>query len=408
MSNLLNTFMVYQFVRQLVTPFTQMPAYELGLIDDKGDFKRDPVTPQEMDAASSFNILVINLKRLLGRLPGGNSRLASFAAALYLLKKHKTVNESNLQKELNSMVIEFELCRKEADIMITEDGVAVNATGPAVSGTGPGDPTIVNSYSRKKYKNANAKGEKGLGSFSGMIARRKNPVSEDTTLEYHQDLNPKIWTNDHKLKPEVRGKLLQIAEAWRMFAKIPLNKVQGIILTGGNANYNYTPMSDLDVHLVVDRNSFNVDRELVDEYLQDKKTLWTMTHNDISIYGYPVELYAQDVTEVPHYGQGVYDIQEDQWIQAPEKLNIDFTKDPLLQSKVDDYKDLIDKLIADKADKDSIEVVKKKIRNMRGAAIQKGGEFSFENLVFKDLRNQGYLDKLSDYEKTMMDKALSL
>ena len=400
--------MVYQFVRQLVTPFTQMPAYHLGLIDDQGSFIKQPVTQEEQDAASPFTILVINLKRLLARLPGGSSRLASFAAALYLLKQHKKVYEGNLQDTLDNMQAEFYNCQVEAEIMITEDGVAVNATGPAVSGTGAGDPVIVNSYSRKKYKNANAKGEKGMQSFSAMMARRKNPVNEDTTLEYHQDLNTKIWTNDHKLKPEVRGKLLQIAEAWRMFAKIPLNKVQDIILTGGNANYNYTPMSDLDLHLVIDRNDFNVDRELVDEYLQDKKTLWTLTHEDISIYGYPVELYAQDVTEVPHYGQGVYDVENDQWIQAPEKLNIDFTKDPMLQQKVDGYKAIIDKLIADKADKASVDVVKKKIKNMRGAAIQKGGEFSFENLVFKDLRNQGYLDKLDDYQKTMMDKALSL
>ena len=391
--------MVYQFVRQLVTPFTQMPAYHMGIIDEKGDFLREPITQEEKDAVAPFTVLIINLKRLLGRLPGGQTRLASFAAALYLLKQHKSVNEQNLQQTLDNMQVEFFNCRVEADIMITEDA-PVNATGPAVAGTGPGDKVIVTNKARKKYRNRN------LRSFMQMVRRR--PVVEDTTLEYHEELNPKIWTKDHKLKPEVRGKLLQIAEAWRMFAKIPLNKVQGIILTGGNANYNYTPMSDLDVHLVVNRNDFNVDRELVDEYLQDKKTLWTLTHNDISIYGYPVELYAQDVSEVPHYGQGVYDVMEDQWIQAPEKMNIDFTADPLLQTKVDHYKNLIDKLIADKADKDSISIVKDKIRNMRGAAIQKGGEFSFENLVFKDLRNQGYLDKLSDYEKTSMDKALSL
>jgi hypothetical protein len=45
---------------------------------------------------------------------------------------------------------------------------------------------------------------------------------------------------------------------------------------------------------------------------------------------------------------------------------------------------------------------------MRNAAISKGGEFSFENLVYKELRNQGYLDKLSVYAKTRQDKKLSL
>jgi hypothetical protein len=391
--------MVYQFVRQLVTPFTQMPAYHMGIIDEKGDFLRDPVTQEEKDVVAPFTILVINLKRLLGKLPGGQTRLASFAAALYLLKKHKTVNESNLNENVESMEVEFFNCRVEADIMITEDG-PVNATGSAVSGTGPGDSVIVSNSARKKYRNKN------LRSFMQMVKRK--PVVEDTTLEYHNEMNPKIWTDDHKLRPEVRGKLLQIAEAWRMFAKIPLNKVMTIILTGGNANYNYTSASDLDVHLIINRNDFNVDRDLVDEYLQDKKTLWTLTHPDITVNGYPVELYAQDSVDVPHYGQGVYNIVDDEWVQSPEKLNLDFSKNHLLQQKVEDYKKLIDHLITSKADKDSIGVVKDKIRNMRGAAIQKGGEFSFENLVFKDLRNQGYLDKLSDYERTSMDKALSL
>lgn len=397
MPSLLNTYMVYQFVRKLVTPFTQMPAYHLGLIDEKGDFIKTPETQEEMNAATPFDILVINLKRLLGRLPGGNTRLASFAAALYLLKQHKSVNEENLQLRLENLHHDFEICRIEADQMITEDA-PVNATGPAIAGTVP--PTVVTNKARKKYRNKN------LRTFMQMV--RRKPVIEETTLEYHSELNPKIWDTNHKLRADVRGKLLQIAEAWRMFAKIPLNKVQTIILTGGNANYNYTSASDLDVHLVVDRNNFNVDRELVDEYLQDKKTLWTLTHPDISVHGYPVELYAQDAIDVPHYGQGVYNLMDDEWVQAPEKLNLDFSKDRLLQQKVNEYKALIDHLIASKADKDSVDVVKDKIKNMRGAAIQKGGEFSFENLVFKDLRNQGYLDKLSDYERTSMDKALSL
>ena len=45
---------------------------------------------------------------------------------------------------------------------------------------------------------------------------------------------------------------------------------------------------------------------------------------------------------------------------------------------------------------------------MRGDSIAQGGEFAFGNLVFKELRNAGYLDKLSDYDKSRKDKALSL
>ena len=69
---------------------------------------------------------------------------------------------------------------------------------------------------------------------------------------------------------------------------------------------------------------------------------------------------------------------------------------------------MIDHLIANSSDDDSIDAVKKKIKNMRGDSIGKDGEFAFGNLVFKDLRNAGYLDKMDDYEKSRRDKALSL
>ena len=97
---------------------------------------------------------------------------------------------------------------------------------------------------------------------------------------------------------------MQIAFAWADFAKIPISMIQDVIITGGNVNYNYTSMSDVDLHLIVDRGQLNPDRDLVDEYLSDKKILWTLSHNDLNIYGYPVELYAQDVNELPHQDQG--------------------------------------------------------------------------------------------------------
>ena len=49
-------------------------------------------------------------------------------------------------------------------------------------------------------------------------------------LQYHKELNPKLW-NDFELKPEVRAKLLQFAEVWREFAKIPKSAVKEVIST---------------------------------------------------------------------------------------------------------------------------------------------------------------------------------
>lgn len=90
-----------------------------------------------------------------------------------------------------------------------------------------------------------------------------------------------------------KDKLLQIGNKWADFAKIPSNAVKDMILVGGNANYNYTRFSDLDLHLVVDKSQIADCPDLLDDYLRDKKKLWALVH-DIKIYAHPVELYAQD------------------------------------------------------------------------------------------------------------------
>jgi len=225
-------------------------------------------------------------------------------------------------------------------------------------------------------------------------------------LQYHKELNPKLW-NDFELKPEVRAKLLQFAEVWRQFAKIPKEAVKEVIMLGGNANYNYTDLSDIDVHLVVDKAMIAKDNPLLDDYLQDKKQMWTMAHK-ITILGYGLEPYAQDISVEYPKEQGVYSLTNDEWLAKPEFVGDDMLKDPYLKKKVKFYMNMIDDMIKNKVDLDSVKHFKEKLRDMRGAAIKKGGEFSFENLVFKELRNQGYLDKLSSYQKTSQDQELSL
>ena len=228
------------------------------------------------------------------------------------------------------------------------------------------------------------------------------------SLQYHDQLNSKLW-NGSKLKPDVRSKLLQFGYAWADFAKIPRTKILDIIMCGGNANYNYTAKSDIDVHLVIDRAAFapGTSKDLIDEYLQDKKVLWTLTH-DIKILGYALEPYAQDNVDRYPANQGIYSLSRDQWIQFPNKGQYDFNSDPGLKRKVMFYVHLIDQMIRDKMDIQSVREVKQKIRDMRGSAIAKGGEFSFENLVFKELRNRGYLDKINKYEMQLKNKQLSL
>lgn len=230
-------------------------------------------------------------------------------------------------------------------------------------------------------------------------------TEEDLTLEYHDTLNPKIWDGD-ELKPEVQAKLLQIAKKWATFAKIPDFAVTDIILVGGNANYNWTKFSDLDLHVVVNREDLADCPDLLDDYLQNKKQLWSLVH-DITVYGHDVELYAQD-KETPYpKKQGVYSVKDKTWIAQPKHEAVDF-RGPVLLAKVKQYTERIDTLISTNAEDESFSKLKEKFKNMRSSGLKKIGEFSMENLIFKELRNRGVIDRMTQYLRSRQDEKLSL
>jgi hypothetical protein len=104
----------------------------------------------------------------------------------------------------------------------------------------------------------------------------------------------------------------------------------------------------------------------------------------------------------------VYSLKRDSWIQRPEHGSYDFTNDINLKRKVLFYKKMIDDIIKNKMDEKTVKDLKRKMSDMRAGAIARGGEFSFENLIFKELRNRGYLEKLNKYEKGLKDQQLSL
>jgi len=238
------------------------------------------------------------------------------------------------------------------------------------------------------------------------VLQKKELQETKISLEYHDELNPKLW-NGWILRPEVRAKLLEFAYAWAKFAKLPVYIIKDIVIIGGNVNYNYTSKSDIDVHLILDKSQINPNKEFVDEFLYDKKVLWTSTHK-ISIYGYSIEPYAQDSGQEFSKGQGVFSILKNEWIQRPEHGEYNFKNDTNLKKKVMYYVKLIDSIIKGKMDEDVVKDLKKKFSEMRTAGITSNGEFSFENLLYKELRNRGSLEKLNKYEKSIKSQQLSL
>lgn len=234
-----------------------------------------------------------------------------------------------------------------------------------------------------------------------------NEAVAKSTLQYHRTLNQKIWEGQ-KLRGDVRAKLLEIARVWQKFANIQNNNIIDIVLTGGNANFNYTKQSDLDIHLIIDYSKVTCDDDIVMDYFMSKKALWAANHTNIRVKGYPVELFAEDKHAKPKPGQGVYSLLKGRWVQEPKFVKMNFSKDTLLAQKVDFYKQQIDAMVSGKQSIQAADNLKSKLRAMRGAAIEMGGEFSFENLVFKELRNRGYMDKLTNYLKHNKEKQLSL
>ncbi len=211
-------------------------------------------------------------------------------------------------------------------------------------------------------------------------------------------LNPKIWDGE-ELDPAVAQKLKEIALAFEEFIGVDLDVVDYTI-TGSNANYTWTEHSDLDLHIIVKGAVSDNDRELFNA----KKALWGEQHN-ITIKGLPVECYVQGQQE-EHHSTGVYSIAGNQWLVEPKKIKPE-VDDSAVERKKDAVIHDIETALLSK-DLTKLRAVKEKITKMRKAGLERAGEWSVENLVFKILRNLGLIDQIADKIRELEDQELSL
>ena len=106
LSRAADLFYAFRFLKLLVTKWENTPAYKLGLIDKKGKRLKDKKieTPVQKSAYTVFHRLVFNLKRLLMKIPGvSTGRLASYAAALFLIREHTGMSESQIKKIMDQV-----------------------------------------------------------------------------------------------------------------------------------------------------------------------------------------------------------------------------------------------------------------------------------------------------------------
>jgi hypothetical protein len=230
-----------------------------------------------------------------------------------------------------------------------------------------------------------------------------------------ETLNPEIWddveSGEPKLKPQIRKALLMIAGEFMDYLGDDLF-VDDVRFTGSLANFNWSKFSDIDLHLYVDFTQFDPeDVEMYKELFTLKKTLFNTTHN-ITVKGFDVELYAEDIDE-SHFSSGVYSVMFDTWVHNPEKENVKIDKEMLL-SKTNSMMSQIDSIIEDAEGEDydksvkRLDTFKDRLKKFRSSGLEKDGEFSYENLVFKFLRRNGYIQKLFDFKNKLIDKNLSV
>jgi predicted nucleotidyltransferase len=207
--------------------------------------------------------------------------------------------------------------------------------------------------------------------------------------------------------PKVKNALMRIAEEFIEYLGEEVF-VEDIVLTGSLANFNWSEYSDFDLHIIVDFEQFEDEAPLYKELYNLKKQVFNDKH-DIKIFGYDVELYAQDSVE-PHFATGVYSVMDDEWVTKPKKLENEIDK-AVLEKKIKNWTEKIDKVIETdepEDDKKLIDSIKEKLKDYRKSGLEKEGELSYENLVFKFLRRSGHIQKLFDISNKALDKELSI
>lgn len=248
-----------------------------------------------------------------------------------------------------------------------------------------------------------------------MIETAQNGANIKLTeaVEKHNTLNSKLFANDDVLKDAVRDKMLEIVDEFVADLKeqdIKV-KVDDILFIGSNASYNYTKNSDIDLHIITNTKAVKYEPEVAAALYSAYRSLFNK-NLDIEFFGIPVEIFVETESSA-RVSNGVYSVKKNKWVKKPIQEEIPDYDTKALNELVDEWegkcKGLIDDIKADKLDDEAkvVKMLEDIYEKLRKKGISKG-EYSIENLAFKELRNKGYLDQLKDYKNELVSKRLSL
>jgi hypothetical protein len=226
-----------------------------------------------------------------------------------------------------------------------------------------------------------------------------------TEYETQKTLNPILWDGD-QLHPKLRIGFMKIAKSFYDFLDIEAD-ILDVIIIGSSANYNWTKHSDIDLHVVINYLEVGDNLHLVKNYMHAKKSIWNVNY-PLTLKGMNIELYAQDSNEELHSSVGSYSLLHNKWISKPssEQISID---DSSIQTKAEPYEYEIDSLTEqDPHIEQKIQNIKQRLRHLRQTGLDDVGEYSVENMAFKHLRNNGYLERLDRLEQKVSRGRLAI
>lgn len=119
----------FRFLRLLTTDFKDTEAYKLGIIDENGkrlkSYSMDTIQNRDSykEYYTPFHRLVFNIKKLMAAAPGGGSKLASYAAALYLIKEKYSITNNQINEALKiSGIDKLDFLSEDSKWFLLDDG----------------------------------------------------------------------------------------------------------------------------------------------------------------------------------------------------------------------------------------------------------------------------------------------
>ena len=243
-----------------------------------------------------------------------------------------------------------------------------------------------------------------------MITIGQETQDDLLAFDVQPELNQRIWNSEESVRAGVKGALMDIVEEFMEGLDLDLD-IKDIIITGSIANYNWSKFSDIDLHILLDFEEVNDDKDMVKKFFDAVRSNWNKLH-DITVKGHEVEIYIQDEHE-PHISTGVYSLKDDRWLVKPKKIRpaIDrhtaTKKMKHLAREITKLKSLHE-LGKYEESYALASRIKEKIKKMRQGGLEKSGIYSPENLAFKMLRRSGDIEQLFTIYTAAYDKLYSI